>query len=102
MQSEFTNDLRIAQEAEQRHLQAGDEAALYSAAAAWLRILKHPAFTSAPPRFQSDALNHSGVIFLRCHWARGGMADLYHAIELLQQALDVMPPDSTNAPSILS
>ncbi len=46
---QFRADLQQAQEAEQRYLHTGDRAALDAAAAAWERILHHPAFPNSEP-----------------------------------------------------
>ncbi len=45
---EFRDDLQKAKEAEGRYLRHSDRAALDQAAAAWARILDHPAFPAAP------------------------------------------------------
>ncbi|MFZ1405782.1 MAG: hypothetical protein WAW03_22045, partial [Anaerolineae bacterium] len=41
---EFESDWDQAQEAKQRYLRTGNQAALDAAAAAWERILRHPVF----------------------------------------------------------
>ncbi len=50
---QFRDDFQQAQEAEQRYLRTGDRAALDAAAAAWQRILDHPAFPNSDPRFSA-------------------------------------------------
>ncbi len=100
--SEFRDDLRKAKEAEARYLRHGDRAALDEAAAAWQRILSHPAFPAAPERFQLAALNDGGSIFLYRYRAMRRLGDLDLALRYLQQALKLTPPDSPDLPATLN
>ena len=99
---EFADDVRTAQEAEQRYLRTGDRAALDSAAAAWSRMLEHTAFSSAPEHFRLAALNNAGVVFSRRYSARGRVDDLNRALDLFRQVLRATPPDSPGLPMFLN
>jgi len=91
-----------AREAEQRYVRTRDRAALDCAAAAWLRILEHSEFSSAPERVRLSALNHAGSVLLLRYWARAGVDDLNRAVELWEQAVKATPPDSPDLPEYLS
>ncbi len=99
---EFADDLRQAQEAEERYLRTGDRSALDAAAAAWERILRHPAFPGSDERFQLAAMNDAGGVFLRRYWAAGRLADLNRALELWQQAVGRTPADHPDLPGFLN
>ncbi|MCR4439309.1 MAG: CpXC domain-containing protein [bacterium] len=99
---EFRQDIQRANENEQCYLQTGDLAALNQAAAAWERILDHPAFGAAPERFRLTAWNNAGGVFLRRYWRTGQITDLNRALELWQQAVAATPPDSPDRPAILN
>jgi CHAT domain-containing protein len=100
--SRFRNDLQQAKEAEQRYRRTGDRAALDAAAAAWQRVLDDSAFARSQERFQLAAMNDAGGIFLQRYWSAGHIADLNRAIELLQRAVDLTPPDSPDRPDYLN
>ena len=91
---EFREDLRRAQEGEQRHQQMGDLAALNAAVAAWERILHHPAFEGADERFRLAAMNDAGGAFFRRFEATGDLEDLKTATALWQQAIARTPEGS--------
>ncbi len=99
---EFEDDLRQAKEAEQRYLQTGDITALDEAAAAWERILNHPAFKGADERFRLVAWNNAGSAYLRRYWAKGQLSDLNQALELWQRAVALTPEGSPDLPSRLN
>ena len=98
---QFEADLQQAQIGKQRYVQRGDRRGLDEAAAAWERILQHPAFPQTDNWFQLAALNNSGGVFLRRYWAQGQLADLTRALELWQTAVQRTPPDSPDLPSLL-
>ncbi len=100
--SQFRADLRRAQEGLARYEQTGSVDGLNAAVAAWERILNHPAFAAADPRFQLAAMNDAGGAFLRRYWARGQLSDLNRALVLWQQAVSRTPPDSPDLPAILN
>ncbi|WP_044232201.1 CHAT domain-containing protein [Chloroflexus sp. Y-396-1] len=100
--SRFRNVLQQAKEAEQRYRRTGDRAALDAAAAAWQRVLDDPAFARSQERFQLAAMNDAGGIFLQRYRSAGHIADLNRAIELLQRAVDLTPPDSPDRPARLT
>ena len=98
---QFEADLQQAQIGKQRYVQRGDRRGLDEAAAAWERILQHPAFPQTDNWFQLAALNNSGGVFLRRYWAQGQLADLTRALELWQTAVQRTPPDSPDLSSLL-
>jgi len=69
--SEFADDLRQAQQGEQRYLRTGGQGGLDAAAAGWERIVRHPTFPASDERFQLVTLNNAGCVFLRRYWAMG-------------------------------
>ena len=99
---EFADDLRRAQDGEQRYLRSGDLAALDAAAAAWTRILDAPGFATVDARFRLAALNDAGGVFLRRYWAHGRVEDLNRALAGWEQAVKLTPPDSPDRPSLLN
>ena len=100
--SEFESDWDQANEEKERYRRTNNHAALNAAAAAWERILSHPAFPAADARFQLAAMNNAGGVFLRCYWALGRLADLQRALDLWQQAVQATPPDSPDLPGYLN
>ena len=53
---EFEDNLRVAEEADQRYQRSGDRATLDSAAVALSRLLEHVVFPWLPERFRLRAL----------------------------------------------
>jgi CHAT domain-containing protein len=98
----FASWLATAQQAERRFLQTGDRNALAIAVEAWLQILEHPAFQTAPLEFRCAVLNNAGGAFMRRYWAQGQAADLECALTLWTEALAATPPDSPARPTILT
>ncbi|MBX3000891.1 MAG: tetratricopeptide repeat protein, partial [Caldilineaceae bacterium] len=99
---QFADDLRAAEEGEARYRRSGDVAGLDAAVAAWQRILDHPTFAAADPRFRLAAWNDAGGIFLRRYWARERVDDLSTAIDLWQQAVETTQPGSPDLPMYLN
>jgi CHAT domain-containing protein/tetratricopeptide (TPR) repeat protein len=95
-------DLNRAQGAAQRYLNTSDRFALDEAAAAWERILNHPAFDIAAEQFQLAARNNAGGVFLQCYWVHGRLGDLDRALSLWQEAVSLAPADSPERPAFLT
>ena len=91
---EFADDLRHAEEAEQRYLRTGERTALDAAAAAWGRILDAPTFTAADNPFQLAALNNAGGVFWRRYQAGGRVDDLNRALAGWRRAVAETPAGS--------
>ncbi|RMF27571.1 MAG: hypothetical protein D6759_17425, partial [Chloroflexi bacterium] len=98
----FRSDWDEAQAHVQHYLRTGDPTALDRAAAAWNRILDHPAFPQTEEPFRLAAMNNAGGVFLRRYWARGRPEDLNRALQLWQQAVAATPEGSPDLPSILN
>ncbi|MFZ2359108.1 MAG: tetratricopeptide repeat protein, partial [Anaerolineae bacterium] len=100
--SQFRNGLQQAREAEQSYLRTGNLSALDAAATARQRIVEDPAFVDGEPRFQLEAINDTGRVFLRRYQATGDIADLNRALDLWQTAVQRTPPNSPDLPSLLN
>jgi CHAT domain-containing protein len=100
--AEFRADLQQAQEGERRYRATGDRVALDAAAAAWERVLGHPAFVNADQAFRLAVMNDAGGVFLRRYWAQGRIEDLNRALTLWQDAVDATPPNSPDRAGYLN
>jgi hypothetical protein len=99
---EFADDLRAAQEGEQRYRRTGDLAALDTAAAAWTRILDAPGFATADARFRLAVLNNAAIVFMRRYQGRGQVRDLDRALALWGEAVAATPAGSPDLPGYLN
>ena len=91
---EFLDELRQADDDEQRYLQTGQAVALDSAVAAQERILEHPSLAQVPERTRLVIMNDAGSVFLRRYWRSGQLHDLERALHLWQQVVSLAPQDS--------
>jgi tetratricopeptide (TPR) repeat protein len=99
---EVHEDIRRAQEEEERYQRTGQRDALDAAIGAWKQALGHPAFSEAPGRLQLTLFNDAGATYLRRYWAKGELSDLDQAISLWQQAVDATPPDAPERAALLN
>lgn len=75
---------------------------LDQAAAAWRRLLHHPAFDGATPAFQLAAWKAAGATLLRRYGASHEADDLGDAQSAWQQAVEQLAPDSADLPACLT
>lgn len=100
--SSFTARLMEAQRAEGRFLKTSDLESLDVAVEAWIAILTHPDFATAPIDIRIATLNDAGIAFLRRYWGKGHVKDLVRALELWTEARQNIPTDSPHLPSLLT
>jgi tetratricopeptide (TPR) repeat protein len=84
--SELGSLAQSALEAHEQYRSAGDREALQAAVATWQRVLAHPDFRSAAPRYRSRILNNFGNALLDRYEAQQDLAYLNAALEQWSQA----------------
>jgi hypothetical protein len=93
-------DMAAADDAEQDYDRTSDIGRLTAAAAAWQRVMTHPALASAYPALRAALLNNGGGVLLRLYWAAGRPGDLDTALGALRTA--ATPTTLANLALVLS
>ena len=100
--AEYLSDVRYIEEVQEHFARTGEPKMLDAAAPAFERMFNRPTFIILSARIQSFLLNGAGAIYLRRYEVKGHPVDLDQAIALIQQAIDLTPPDSPEWPGYLS
>ncbi|HKZ86422.1 MAG TPA: CHAT domain-containing protein [Anaerolineae bacterium] len=92
---EFASDIQRAVTATQNYLSTGDHNTLSQAVVAWQHILDHPRIDDAPVSFRLAVLNGAGNTYQLWYHSTGNADDLYRALSLCQQALQLTSSSSS-------
>jgi len=95
---QFKSDVQEAVIFKHRFEQNGEREALDRAVEAWERIYKNPDFSSADPVFRSSVLCLGGGDYFQRYLAARHIEDLARALERIEQAITLLPPNSGYLP----
>ncbi len=86
--------IQQAMQAVQQYQATNQSSLLDQAVTTWEQVLQDTGFPQTAESFQLATMNEAGGAFLRRYWAQGQIADLNHALQLWQDAVQRTPPDS--------
>jgi tetratricopeptide (TPR) repeat protein len=98
---DISTDVQRAEEAKTRYQQSGDLRALDEWVATVERIFDHPQFGRFPWPIRLEIMKETGGSYLERYDAIGRIEDLDHALRLLQDAVEQVPPASSVLPLFL-